>query len=1034
MQQLGALVEGKYDVVAKLREGGMGAIYKVRHRLLDEIRIIKVMRQGVLADAEMRRRFLEEAKTATRLKHPNICTIHDFAMDEEGTAYLVMEFIDGVTLGDLLGSKGSPGLALSLEIARQTLRALAYLHRKGVVHRDIAPDNLMLASDEDGNPRVKLIDLGIAKVLDRQSEMTSSGVFLGKVQYASPEQFGVLASGQTIDGRSDLYSLGLVMYELLTEKKAFIGDTPLQLMRAHVFQDPLAFSESDPQGRIPEAVRAAVLKALQKRREDRFQSAEEFIRTIDDLVKGLPSSQEVGSGEELIKTVRLSHLPGSDAVTPGALDELNRPFLGKTTPAPSRALELVADTLRATSLLKEIAEREGQRDLPGLQRLLAECDPGSEFERAIQNAISSLRRREEDERAEEEKDWLRAVDSYSEEGWKRYLGLHSGSERSGEARQRLDEISAFQSAAAKDSIEAWESFLTHWPKGHFRQRIDDRVRQLRDEAEKALEEADWTRAVAASSEEGWRSYLAAHASSHRSAEAHERLEEIVDLSKVSKIDSAEAWESFVSRWPEGFFHQRATARLRELRNEAERAREEEDWERAGRQRSVEAWTNFLAAHPESPRRGEGQKRLAEATEYLSAQQKDSLEEWQRFAARWPESGFHQEVEARVAWHREREAYERAAAAKTTQALERFLETYPEGQNRKAAEVLLTETRRFETARAAGQEALQGFLGEFPESFYAGEARRVVEELQQQRLLERVAKAEEGRELEILQRLAVEGPATGRVLQAAREAADRVEERQRIAQEEADWSRAELLDTSESWRSFLTSHPNSRSLSEARRRLSAAQKRDKELQGEARKEEKAWQRAESANTEKGWERFLAAHPSSKRRDLAGEALSRLRTAAAEAAELARRPAPKPAVVPEQVPGDFQPAARERRVGVRLAIASILVMVVAAGIWYYNRPAATSVPPGSLAVDGVPWARIVSVEDGTGKNLLAGREEYTPASLELPPGRYTVRLVNPNFPGREIALSAEVMRGKRTVSTGRFEAIDVSSYFADQGWAK
>src|SRR5438552_4309230 len=152
LQQPGTLIEGKYEILGKIREGGMGAIYKVRHRLLDEVRVVKVMQQNVVADEEMKRRFLEEARTATRLKHPNLCTIHDFALDEEGKAYLVMEFIDGMTVADLLRRKGPPGLSLSLEITHQALMALAYLHRKSIVPRDIAPDNLMLTYDEDGRP------------------------------------------------------------------------------------------------------------------------------------------------------------------------------------------------------------------------------------------------------------------------------------------------------------------------------------------------------------------------------------------------------------------------------------------------------------------------------------------------------------------------------------------------------------------------------------------------------------------------------------------------------------------------------------------------------------------------------------------------------------------------------------------------------------------------------------------------------------------------------------------------------------------
>src|SRR6476659_1715349 len=145
LQKLDTLLEGKYEILDRLREGGMGTIYRVRHRLLDEVRVIKVMRPHAVADKDLKRRFFEEARTATRLKHPNICTILDFALDDEGTAYLVMEFIDGVNLSELLGVKGPPGIALALEIAHQTLLALGYLYRRNVVHRDIAPDNIMVS-------------------------------------------------------------------------------------------------------------------------------------------------------------------------------------------------------------------------------------------------------------------------------------------------------------------------------------------------------------------------------------------------------------------------------------------------------------------------------------------------------------------------------------------------------------------------------------------------------------------------------------------------------------------------------------------------------------------------------------------------------------------------------------------------------------------------------------------------------------------------------------------------------------------------
>jgi eukaryotic-like serine/threonine-protein kinase len=329
------LLEGKYEILAKIREGGMGTIYKVRHRLLDEIRVVKVMQPHVVADADLKRRFLEEAKTAIRLKHPNICTIFDFAVDEDGTAYLVMEYIDGVNLADLLRSRGRLGVPLTIEIAHQALLALGYLHRKSVIHRDVAPDNLMLTHDEEGGPVIKLIDLGIAKAANRSMDMTATGVFLGKLKYASPEQYGTLSRGERLDGRSDLYGLGIVLYELLTGVRPFVGESPAELLRAHLFMPPIAFSETDREGKVPPELREAIFKALEKKREDRYTSADEFDREIVSLRDRYAHPDDLESTMSILSTMRSTQPAAPDTVTPSAQDRLNRQFGPLTTPSPS---------------------------------------------------------------------------------------------------------------------------------------------------------------------------------------------------------------------------------------------------------------------------------------------------------------------------------------------------------------------------------------------------------------------------------------------------------------------------------------------------------------------------------------------------------------------------------------------------------------------------------------------------------------------------------------------------------------------------
>jgi TonB family protein len=261
---LETLTEGKYEILGKIAVGGVGSIYKVRHRLLDEIRVIKVLRREHSERKEVQRRFLHEARAAIRLKHPNIAHIYDFAVAEDGTAYIVMEYIDGVGLDRVLSVCGPPSLYLSLELALQTLQAVAYLHRQGFVHRDLSPDNLMLTRGHDDRPWIKMIDLGIVKNLGATSQMTVAGMFLGKARYSSPEQFSASSESAPIDHRSDIYSFGVVLYQILTGVCPIRGEAFNELAAGHLFHAPIPFDESDPQRRVPQRIRGMLLRALEK--------------------------------------------------------------------------------------------------------------------------------------------------------------------------------------------------------------------------------------------------------------------------------------------------------------------------------------------------------------------------------------------------------------------------------------------------------------------------------------------------------------------------------------------------------------------------------------------------------------------------------------------------------------------------------------------------------------------------------------------------------------------------------------------------
>ena len=285
-------LEEKYEILHKLAEGGMGAIYKVRHRLLGETRVIKFIRPHQKARSNLQARFQSEARAAIALRHPNVAQVYDFSTAQDGTAYLVMEYIEGMTLQAYLARSGPPPLGLTLEIAHQTLQALDYLHQQGYVHRDIAPDNLMLTRHHRGGPWVKVIDLGLAKRRAGDLQLTSTGLFVGKVRYASPEQFGV--AGRDPDPRSDLYSFGVVLYELLTGTCPIRGSSFEELIASHVLQPPLPFSETDPEGRVPEEVRGMVLSTLEKDPESRPKDAATLDRRLTPhRSRDLPSFESI---------------------------------------------------------------------------------------------------------------------------------------------------------------------------------------------------------------------------------------------------------------------------------------------------------------------------------------------------------------------------------------------------------------------------------------------------------------------------------------------------------------------------------------------------------------------------------------------------------------------------------------------------------------------------------------------------------------------------------------------------------------------
>ena len=254
---------GDYEIVQVLGAGGMGQVYKVRNVLSDRIEAMKVLLPNLEGDAGLADRFLNEIKVQATLDHPNIAKLHT-AMKINNQLVMVMEFVEGTSLSTIL-LRGPLPPSVAAGYAAQVLGALAYAHARGVIHRDIKPANLMVAADG----HIKLMDFGIARV-QADKRLTQTGSTVGSLFYMSPEQI----KGSDPDGRSDLYSLGITMYEMVTGRRPFGGDSDFQIMSAHLQQAPMAPIEVIPG--IPAGLSDIILMAIEKDPAGRFQTAEAF--------------------------------------------------------------------------------------------------------------------------------------------------------------------------------------------------------------------------------------------------------------------------------------------------------------------------------------------------------------------------------------------------------------------------------------------------------------------------------------------------------------------------------------------------------------------------------------------------------------------------------------------------------------------------------------------------------------------------------------------------------------------------------------
>ncbi|MBN1659567.1 MAG: serine/threonine protein kinase, partial [Anaerolineae bacterium] len=268
---------GNYQILEELGRGGMATVYRAYQPSLHRYVAIKVLPPQLTFDLEFVERFQREARAAASLRHPNIVVIHDVAQESvagAATHYIVMEYLEGQTLGDLIGREGPLPPERAVRIVEQVGAALDYAHQRGFVHRDVKPSNIFVGEGD----RVTLTDFGIAKAASEAQQLTRTGAIMGTPEYMSPEQ----AEGEPIDHRTDLYALGVVLYQMLVGRVPFRGTTPHAVLHDVIYEPPPPPRRINPT--LTPAVEAVVMKAIAKRPEQRFQRGAHLTRALREAI------------------------------------------------------------------------------------------------------------------------------------------------------------------------------------------------------------------------------------------------------------------------------------------------------------------------------------------------------------------------------------------------------------------------------------------------------------------------------------------------------------------------------------------------------------------------------------------------------------------------------------------------------------------------------------------------------------------------------------------------------------------------------
>ncbi|MCG8423831.1 MAG: serine/threonine protein kinase [Proteobacteria bacterium] len=350
---IGTVLDGRYEIQRKLGEGGMGVVFLAKHIVIEKLVAVKILKRGAARDQNVVRRFVQEARAASRIGHPNIVDVTDFGTTKDGMTYSVMEYVEGDTLSQLIAGKAPVEAARVLPVIAQLAKALGAAHAKGIVHRDLKPDNVFVLARDGRRDFVKIVDFGIAKVIpidgDRENvrRLTHAGSVFGTPEYMAPEQ----AAGRSdTDHRIDIYSLGTIFYEMMVGQVPHKGDTTVRTLAMQMLDEVVPPRQVRPDLDISGDIEWVILKALAKKRTERIQTMSELLEHLERVSGGVPLEQPLSASARLARTAAA---PDANTLVPQSLRQHLDAFDTISTtsrsalPSPDRSQQAPLDAGRA---------------------------------------------------------------------------------------------------------------------------------------------------------------------------------------------------------------------------------------------------------------------------------------------------------------------------------------------------------------------------------------------------------------------------------------------------------------------------------------------------------------------------------------------------------------------------------------------------------------------------------------------------------------------------------------------------------------